>query len=123
MATVDVTYTVEGAEEFKAAMQRLDSAMTQKVQQQLHEWTQKVKASAGRRVPVRTGHLRRSIYAKVFDWVAEAGADVAYAAAVEFGTRYMRARPFLFPAVQEYLPQLETVICQAIEAAKREAGL
>jgi hypothetical protein len=35
----------------------------------------------------------------------------------------MMARPYLFPAIQEHLPMLETVILAAIDAAKAEAGV
>jgi HK97 gp10 family phage protein len=76
-----------------------------------------------KRVPVKTGQLQQSIYSRISEWVAEVGAEASYAVFVELGTRYMRARPFLFPAVQECLPRLESVICEAIESAKREAGL
>jgi HK97 gp10 family phage protein len=120
---VDITLDIAGAEEFKAALARLDSGMIQKVHEQLSRWALDVKASAMKQVPVRTGHLRSSIIAKVGEWTADVGADATYAACVEFGTRFMRARPFLFPAVQEALPRLETIICEAVEAAKREAGL
>ncbi|MFA5363695.1 MAG: HK97-gp10 family putative phage morphogenesis protein [Candidatus Bathyarchaeia archaeon] len=120
---LDITLNVSGTQEFKQALTRFDARMTEQVQRQLREWAEAVKVSAEKRVPVRTGNLRNSIYAKVTDWVAEVGADATYAVAVEFGTRYMRARPFLFPSVQEALPQLESVISQAIESAKREAGL
>jgi hypothetical protein len=42
---------------------------------------------------------------------------------VELGTRYMRARPDLYPAIQEHLPRLEAIISEGIEAARKEAGL
>jgi len=67
--------------------------------------------------------LRSSIYARIQEWVAEVGAEAAYAVFVEFGTRYMQARPYLFPAVQEHLPELERIILEALDAAKAEAGL
>ena len=35
----------------------------------------------------------------------------------------MAARPYLYPAIQAYLPQLEAMILEAIEAAKAKAGL
>jgi len=120
---IEITYDVTGTEEFKAAMEQFDSGMQQQVHEQLRKWAADVKVSAMQRVPVKTGHLRRSIYAKVGEWVAEVGADAVYAMAVELGTRYMRARPFLFSAFQESLPQLEAIIGEAIETAKREAGL
>jgi HK97 gp10 family phage protein len=119
---VEVSIDIEGVEKFKAVMQRLDSGMQRYVHRQLTRWAADVKALARRIVPVRTGHLRSSIYAKIQGWVAEIGAEATYAIFVEFGTRYMRARPYLYPAIQRYLPQLEGIISEAIESAKREAG-
>jgi HK97 gp10 family phage protein len=89
----------------------------------LASWAADVKALAKQLVPVRTGYLRSSIYAKIQEWVAEIGAEATYALFVEFGTRYMQAQPYLYPAIQEHLPQLETIICEAIDEAKAEAGL
>lgn len=120
---IEITYDVTGVEEFKAAMERFDSGMQRHVHERLASWAADVEALARQRVPVKTGHLRRSIYAKISEWVAEVGAEATYAMFVELGTRYMRARPFIYPAVQEYLPQLEAIIGEAIETAKREAGL
>jgi HK97 gp10 family phage protein len=120
---VEVTLNVTGVDEFKAALNRLDSSMVRQVHEQLRKWALDVKTSAGKRVPVVTGTLRRSIFARVSEWTVEVGADAVYAACVEFGTRFMRARPFLFPAVQEALPVLESVVCEAVDVARREAGL
>ena len=104
-------------------MQRFDSGMQRKVHSFLASWAADVKAEAMRQVPVRTGYLRSTIYAKVQEWVAEIGADATYALFVELGTKYMQAHPYLYPAIQEYLPQLETVVTAAIEKAKADAGL
>jgi HK97 gp10 family phage protein len=114
---------VEGVEEFKAAMERFDSGMQNHVYRQLASWASNVKALAQQHAPVRTGYLRGSIYAKIHEWVAEIGVEATYALYVEFGTRYMQARPYLFPAIQEYLPELERIILEALDAAKAEAGL
>jgi hypothetical protein len=51
------------------------------------------------------------------------GAEAAYAANVEFGTLYAMAQPFLNPAVQAHLPELERVLLEALDFAKVEAGL
>jgi len=120
---IQINIDVAGTEEFKQAMKQFDSGMQRQVHERLANWAAEVKESAGQRVPVKTGQLRDSIYAKIGEWVAEVGAEASYAVFVEFGTRYMRARPFLYPAVQEALPRLEAIILEAIEAAKREAGL
>ena len=120
---VEITCDVQGVEEFQAAMQKFDSGMQRQVYRYLCSWASDVKAAAMRNAPVRTGYLRSSIYAKIKDWVAEIGAEATYALFVELGTRRMRAQPYLYPAIQEYLPSLEMNIIGAIEQAKSEAGL
>jgi HK97 gp10 family phage protein len=120
---VEVTYDAEGVEEFRAAMARFDSGLQSHVHEQLASWNEDVKTLAKQLVPVRTGYLRNSIYAKISEWVAEIGAEATYALFVELGTRHMRAEPYLYPSIQQYLPRLEQIICEAIDAAKAEAGL
>jgi HK97 gp10 family phage protein len=120
---VEITCDVEGAEEFKQAMQQFDSGMQRYVHRQLAIWAADVKALAKQLAPVRTGHLRSSVYAKISEWVAEIGAEATYALFVEFGTRYMQAHPYLYSAIQEHLPMLEEIICEAIDQAKAEADL
>jgi len=104
-------------------MQRLDSGTQRQVHRQLASWASDVKAQARKLVPVRSGYLQSTIYAKISEWVAEIGADATYALFVELGTKYMQAQPYLYPAVQQYLPELEAVIVSAVEQAKTEAGL
>jgi len=120
---VEISCDIKGVEEFQEAMRNFDSAMQKHVHRQLASWAADVKALAKQLVPVRTGHLRSSIYAKIHEWVAEIGAEATYALFVELGTRYMRARPYLYPAIQEHLPRLEQIILEALDAAKTEAGL
>lgn len=120
--SIEITCDIKGVKEFQEAMRQFDSGMQRHVHRQLARWAADVKASARQLVPVRTGHLRSSIYAEVREWVARIGAEAAYAMFVEFGTRYMRARPYLYPAIQQHLPRLEQIIRDAIEAAKAEAG-
>jgi len=121
--SIEITCDVEGVREFQEAMRNFESAMQEYVHRQLASWAADVKALARQLVPVRTGHLRSTIYTKIRDWVAEIGAEAAYALFVELGTRYMRARPYLYPAIQQHLPRLETIILEAIDQAKAEAGL
>ncbi|MDI9576528.1 MAG: HK97 gp10 family phage protein [Thermoproteota archaeon] len=110
-------------EEFKAAMQKFDSGMQREVHSFLASWAADVKAQAVKNAPMVTGYLRSTIYAKVKEWVVDLGADAAYALFIELGTKYMQAQPYLYPAIQQYLPELEAVIVSAIEQAKAEAGL
>jgi hypothetical protein len=119
----EVTCDIVGIEEFQAALATFEPALQDQVYRFLHGWASDVKAEAMHRVPVRSGYLRSRIYAIVRDWVAMIGAEATYALFVELGTTHMRAQPYIYPAIQEYLPQLEDVICWAIDKAKAEAGL
>ena len=121
--SVEISCQIEGVDEFRQAIKRFDHAMQRRVQQQLASWAEEAKNLARQLVPVRTGHLRSTIYTSVREWVAEVGAEATYACWVEFGTRYMRARPYLYPAIQKHLPMLEQIICDALDAARAEAGL
>ncbi len=104
-------------------MQKFDSGMQREIHSFLASWAADVKAQAIKNAPMVTGYLRSTIYAKVKEWVVDVGADAAYALFVELGTKYMQAQPYLYPAIQQYLPELEAVIVSAIEQAKAEAGL
>jgi HK97 gp10 family phage protein len=119
---LEIKCDVKGVEKFQEAMKQFDSGMQRHVHRLLASWAADVKALARQLVPVRTGHLRQSIYAEVREWVVQIGAEATYALFVELGTRYMQARPYLYPAIQAYLPELESIIQEAIEAAKVEAG-
>ncbi len=121
--SVSVNMNLSGAEDFSQAIGRFDAVMRERIQAQLSEWAQAIKAHAERLVPVRTGYLQSTIYAKAQEWQMEVGAQATYAAAVEFGTRYARAQPYLAPAVEAYLPSLERVLLDAIDQAKEEAEL
>ncbi len=104
-------------------MQKFDAGMQRKVHSFLAIWAADVKAQAVKNAPMVTGYLRSTIYSKVKEWVVDIGADAAYALFVELGTKFMQAQPYLYPAIQQNLPELEAVIVSAIEQAKTEAGL
>ncbi len=121
--SIEISCDVKGIEEFQRAMHNFDSAMQRQVHMQLASWAADVKALARQLVPVRTGYLRSTIYAKISEWVAEIGAEATYGLFVELGTHRMRAQPYLYPAIQQHLPRLEGIILDALDAARAEVGL
>jgi HK97 gp10 family phage protein len=121
--SVEVNIGIAGNEELARAISQFDTEMQNKLHESLQEWAENVKTEAQRIVPVRTGYLRSTIYARTREWNTEVGAEASYAADIEFGTRTAQAKPFLNPAVQSYLPELERLLLQAIDLAKTEAGL
>lgn len=66
-----------------------------------------VEAVAKAKAPVRTGTLRRSIHTVLSDGglTARVGPSVAYGFFVEFGTRFMSARPYMRPAAALVFPR------------------
>jgi HK97 gp10 family phage protein len=72
-------------------------------------------------VPVRTGRLQRSLkitHEGTCIW--SVGSDLGYAGYVEFGTRYMRAQPYLRPAYALTKPRLIDSVAGLIEQLKSE---
>lgn len=59
-----------------------------------------LQTKAQRNAPVDTGNLKRSIRLQIRDngLTAEAEATADYASYVEWGTRFMKAQPFMRPA-------------------------
>jgi len=114
---------LEGAEELNQALSHLDVALQNQLHERLAEWSEIVRAEAVRLAPARSGYLRSTIFARTRDWEAEVGAEATYAASVEFGTNRIQAKPFLNPAVEAHLPELEHVFAEALETAAAEAGL
>jgi HK97 gp10 family phage protein len=121
--SVELELNLEGTAEFQNALETLDLNMNRNVRLNLANWAAQVEASARQLVPVRTGYLRSTIHSKTSDWQAEVSADAPYALAVELGTRHMRSQPYLEPALQMHLAQLEQTVFEAINTAAMEAGL
>jgi HK97 gp10 family phage protein len=95
---MSVSVNINVSSEVSAAIARFDEVMKKQIQMQLSEWVEGVKTDAEQLVPVRTGYLQSSIYAKSGDWQVEVGAQAVYAAAVEFGSHNAKAQPYLRPA-------------------------
>jgi len=69
---------------------------------------------AKRRAPVRTGRLRASIDSTVNRDMISIEASVNYAAFVEYGTRGRSPQPFLNPAAEGSMNEVETIIMRSI---------
>jgi HK97 gp10 family phage protein len=85
-------------------------------------------ATAKRRAPVRTGHLRRNITGALESdsspfrgWVGVDESVVPYWKYPEYGTVHMAARPYLRPTVAEVKPRVRARVLEAIELGKQNA--
>jgi len=72
-------------------------------------------------VPVRTGFLQSTIYGeRTSELTGFVGATAPYAFFVEFGTRFMRAQPYLRPALYNLAPELASGLPFIISDILRE---
>ena len=101
MSDFKVGLTISGAESVLAKLEKLadKSAVSRIVAQNGAEMQQE----AMKEVKVDTGTLQRSIRLDLKDegMTAEVSANTEYAAYLEYGTRFMAARPYLRPALNK----------------------
>lgn len=78
-----------------------------------------MKATSQDIVPVRTGFLKSSIFLDVVGMGFDLGPTAEYGGYVEQGTSRMSAEPYLGPAFDRHLPNLEQALGQLGENAVR----
>jgi HK97 gp10 family phage protein len=66
-----------------------------------------------------TGALVRSIQASISGRTAEVAANIDYAVYLEFGTREMEPRPFLFPALEQERPAWDRRLQRIVDEAAK----
>ena len=94
--------SISGIKELEAKLRR--NATLKDVRQVVRRNGVELNRNAAKKAPVDTGFLRRSIIFEVADGGMTAGsvAQAHYAPYLEYGTRFMSAQPFMYPA---YLAQ------------------
>lgn len=80
-----------------------------KIQEVVKVNTTEMHRKASRKVPVDTGHLKRSITTEFTDGglTGRVSTDVEYAVYVEYGTRFMTSRAFFRPSLYEQRIQFQ----------------
>lgn len=92
---------------------RAGAQATAKASRAIRKGAFDIEAAAKAIAPVDTGALRASIGVTTSGPLTAAiGPTVDYAAYVEFGTRRMRAQPYMQPAADKVLPSVETALAQ-----------
>jgi len=120
--SVEYEVKVDGIEELKTKIERLDLTLQAKVHDRIKEKAETIKTVAQTLAPIKTGRLRNSIYAQVEDWVAKVGASASYAVYQEFGTRFIPPVRFLSRAIEMRAQGMINAISQAVDEAIREAS-
>lgn len=117
---------VTGTQALARKMRSLGSAMAgEKLAQATLAGALIVEGRAKEKALVRTGTLRRSITSQLAESsreraVVKIGTNVEYAPFLEWGTRYMAARPYLRPALDESKDEAQRVISAALRELIRD---
>lgn len=112
--------TVSGLTGVLSALRGAGSALSRRIGQIVAEAALRVEGAAKELAPVDTGFHRASIRADLSDvllrMAAEVVAGASYAAALEYGTRRMRAQPSLLPALESVAPWFYAECKRAVAA-------
>ncbi len=123
---------VRGLQSLRSKLKRLGEAEADALNREIKRAVVNIEATAKGRAPVDTGRLRNSLAHEIrrkakagsADEGASAavGTNVSYAPYVEFGTRHQRARPYLFPALEDERPKFIERLRRAIDNANRKVS-
>ena len=91
---------IQGLKEFMREVSRKGPALDKAIDKEIKLSALRVERRAKKNAPWDTGWLSNTIYANNIGFLqAEVISPAEYSIFVEYGTRYMFAQPFLFPAV------------------------
>ncbi|MCW3998928.1 MAG: HK97 gp10 family phage protein [Candidatus Bathyarchaeota archaeon] len=120
---MSIEFTLEiNDQDFRDRIQKVDQAIQDAVQDALVQAANAMVLRARQLVPVRTGYLQSTIYAKAQQWQIELCASASYAAFQELGTSRIQPHLFLTRSLQEVLPQLPAFISEAIQRSVEEVA-
>lgn len=120
--SLEVSLEHNGIEKLQRKIQTLDTEMERHVHENLEYVGNIIHATAKKLAPLRTGHLRSTIYFEASGWTLKIGARATYAFFVEFGTKHFSGRRFLTGSLQMHSHHIQNALTdavkQAIDAAK-----
>lgn len=89
-----------------------------KVQAVVKANTLEFEREAKAKAPVDTGFLRRGIQVKVGNLEGRITSTANYSGYLEYGTRYMRAQPYMRPTYNQIKGQFKTQLKKAVEDSR-----
>lgn len=120
MPKTSITIDIKGVKETLGRIDLTNAKLRKAVKEQVGKSALNIQLGAKQRCPVRTGALRNSITVDFYGVMsAQIGPHMPYAPYVEYGTRKMRAQPYLFPAFEEERPNFEKGLAEAVKEATK----
>ena len=115
---------IEGLEDVELKLKSFTPEVNEAIEKEIKISAINIQREAKKICPWRTNRLRSSIAIQFLSNgerinAAEIGSyHVEYAPYVEFGTRYMKAEPYLRPAYKAELPKLKANIARILRGLK-----
>src|SRR5215203_3797852 len=110
----NATFTVEGLEGLNVLFKNFGSETTKQFHEISGKFATSILSQMNQRVPVRTGYLKSTIASSVSPNLTELYVTADYAGYVNYGTRFMTARPFFTGPVEEQTPEMITELNDAV---------
>jgi len=112
-------YNIQGLKQVRDALNNFEAKITTAAERGLLKALLFCEKEAKNRCPVVTGRLRASITGKITKFTGTAvegklGAHTNYAAYVELGTARSKARPYLWPALEDNFEKIEKILASEL---------
>jgi len=121
-----MSISIKNADQIKAAFVKAPAFMVRNLNMAIRKSIFVVQAQSMRNTSVKTGRLRASTTSTFAPLRGEVGPHVFYSGFVHYGTKFMKARPFLQNAVDSENPQVQAFFEEAVESTlgqiSKEAG-
>lgn len=111
----EIKVEIKNMGQIRAAFLAAPALMTKNLNLAIRKSIFQIRGQAQKNTPVLTGRLRGSAYNTFAPLMGEVGFKANYAGFVHFGTRFMRARPFLLNAVVSEDAQVQQWFKEAVE--------
>lgn len=119
----ELSVSLHGAKDVDRKFKRMPIRLARVMNKLVAESALNIQREARRLCPVDTGRLRSSIQVAFFagGLGATVGTIVHYAPYIEFGTRYMKPRPYLGPAYENEIKKFRRKVIVATKSVIRKA--
>lgn len=122
MANPAINITIKNLPQIKSAFNKAPGLMTRELNTAIKKSVFYIQGKSMINTPVLTGRLRASHRSLFTNLRGEIGTNTNYDIFVHWGTRYMKARPFLFEAVQDSNTEVNRFFTQAVDSVLNDIG-
>lgn len=122
MANPSVNITIKNLPQIKSAFNKAPGLMTRELNTAIKKSVFFVQGKSMINTPVLTGRLRASHRSLFSNLKGEVGTNTNYDVFVHWGTRYMKARPYLLEAVKDSDAEVNRFFTQAVDKVLSDIG-